>query len=157
MFLGLCMVFAFGGAALVAHGVRRFLDDRRLSAAAAGGWGTVQGEILSAALDVSDAVTADAVRLTSYRPLIRYRYAAAGADHVGSAVWLTRDAFGDEAAARQWLVDHQPGRQVTVRFDPGQPDRAALVIDCPSAITAMAVGGVGLVLAWTGMSLLLEV
>lgn len=155
MFTIVCIALAIAGLAFIFYGVRRFLRDRRL-AASSNGWSVAEGEIISASLDIKESMDADRERLTTYRPVILYRYAASGADHSGSRVWLNREAFADEAAARQWLAAHPAGGPVAVHFDPGQPGEAALILDKPSVAAAIVTAGLGAILAWTGVSLLME-
>mgnify|MGYP001029728954 CR=1 FL=1 len=155
MFTALCILLSIAGLALLFHGGRRFLRDRR-QAAAAGGWVKGEAEIVSASLDIKESMSADRERLTIFRPLVRYRYAASGGEHIGARVWLNRETFGDEDAARRWLAAHRAGGRVAVHYDPAQPDVAALVIDRPSAVVAIVTAGLGALLTWTGLSLLME-
>lgn len=155
MFLVTCITLAIAGLALIFFGVRRFLRDRRL-AAAAGGWTAVEAEIVSASLDIKESTGADQERLTLYRPVIRYRYAAGGSERIGSRVWLNCETFPDENAAQRWLSAHPAGGRVVVHFDPAQPDVATLVVDRPSIVVAAVLAGLGAILVWTGLSLLME-
>ncbi len=154
LFVAVCVVLLICGLALAIHGVRRFLRDRRLTASAAG-WAAVEGEIVSASLDIKETMGADQERTTSYRPVVRYRYVAAGAEHMGSRVWLIREEFPDEDTARKWLATHPSGTRVTVHHDHSRPDLATLQVDKASSLAWILTTGIGAILIWTGLSLLL--
>lgn len=154
LFIAVCVALSVSGLALTIYGARRFLRDRRLATSAAV-WVSAEGEIISASLDIKETMGADQDRMTTYRPVVRYRYAAAGGEHTGSRVWLIREEFADEGAARKWLTTHPPGTRINVHHDPTQPDMAALQVDKPSLLAWVLTAGAGVFLLWTGLSLLL--
>lgn len=154
LFVAVCVALLICGLALAIHGARRFLRDRRLAASAAG-WASVEGEIVSAALDIKETMGADQERTTSYRPVVRYRYVAADGEHMGSRVWLIREEFPDEDAARKWLAAHPSGTRITVHHDQSRPEMATLQVDRPSSLAWLLATGIGVILIWTGLSLLL--
>ncbi len=92
-----------------------------------GGWQTVQGRIVNAAVAFDQTTGADGRRTVKYRPDIRFEYRI-GAKLFRSSGWKRGWAAldTDVAAARETVARYGQGRDVTVYYHPQWPERGVL-------------------------------
>lgn len=103
-------------------------------ARAAKNWSETKGEVMEAMVEKHRASTSDGGKMTAYRPRIIYSYRINGRDYVGE-----RLNFGTEVQssiktfADDKVKQFATGTQVTVFYDPQNPNEAALEKSAPSS------------------------
>lgn len=149
------MWFSTNGAMLMANGIKSvplsrwgwvslvfgllalgfFLGERRQRRWLSGlnGWPKVTGVIVSSAVEAFDSGHRNhwnngQVRefLTSYMPVIEYRYEVQGETHVSRSIEADTTIAGSEEFAERYVARYQPGQRVEVYYDPSDPARSAL-------------------------------
>jgi hypothetical protein len=96
-------------------------------------WPTVEGEIISSAVDMTETPIKENGReipnkkSRSYSPAIRYRYYVKDQELIGTRVTIEDESVGTEASARA-IVDKYPIRtKVKVSYLPDQPATSVLI------------------------------
>jgi hypothetical protein len=86
-------------------------------------WPTTNGQV------VESSVATVSGRTTAYAPVVQYRFEVAGTIYRSSKILLTDHPNFDTAEEAQAYADEYPvGRDVTVHYDPRDPQRAALFV-----------------------------
>lgn len=130
-------------------GVERFIAARHML-----NWPTAPATILESYIRTSSHTNLD-VTAESYTPIIRYRYAAGGAeresgviDHAPSNV-----SYGDRGEAEAVVARHPAGSVCPVYYDPANPARAILEPgvrwkdSIPFLVVPIAAAGIALLCA----------
>lgn len=85
-------------------------------------WPSVEGGIISSEIRIVSPR-----RGTSFwQPTLRYSYSVGGRDYIGELWRAYPNEIYDTPFARQFTTRYAPGTVVAVRYDPGEPTRAAL-------------------------------
>ncbi|WP_166036607.1 DUF3592 domain-containing protein [Sphingosinicella sp. YJ22] len=112
---------------------------------AARDWPTTAGQV------VETSVATVSGRTTAYAPVVRYRFEVNGTIYRNSKILLTDHPNFDAASeAEAYAAAYPVGSQVSVHYDPANPQRAALSVTSDrTAIYILAA--VGLLIACLGL------
>jgi hypothetical protein len=112
---------------------------------AARAWPTTTGQV------VETSVARLSGRNIAYAPVVRYRFEVNGTIYRNSKILLTDHPNFDAASeAEAYAADYPIGSEVSVHYDPANPQRAALFVTSDrTAIFILA--GVGLLIACIGL------
>jgi hypothetical protein len=114
---GIALVIAFGSL-FVILGLYLFVNALRTYR-----WPTTTGVVRGQ--DVSSSSSSEGS--TSYSPKLRYEYEVDGDTYVSSRIAVgSGPSFNSRSGAREWLEDYPVDSEVTVRYNPGRPDRSVL-------------------------------
>ena len=89
-------------------------------------WPTVQGTIVSSAVDSRRSSTSQGRPRTTFHADVRYKYAVGGAELVGDRVTVGDDTSTSSSDAREIVARYPAGSKVTVSYDPANPAQSVL-------------------------------
>lgn len=115
-------------------------------------WPAARGQIESSAVDVEKERERDSdgnVHYdTKYVPRIVYRYQVEGTDYYGEQLSYGSTSSGNASWAYRIRDQYPPGTEVSVYYDPGNPQEA--VLQPGAKWTTYIVLGIGVLFALTG-------
>jgi len=89
-------------------------------------WPTVNGKVVDSGVESSVETGTHGVLHTSCRPMIKYEYEVSGVSHAGNN-WAFHTLWSTDTAWAESIIQKYPtGSQVTVYYDPANPDRSVL-------------------------------
>jgi hypothetical protein len=110
-------------------------------------WSTCQGIVTRSETEKSTFYDRG-VKEALYAPLIEYEYVVNGMIHRSKFRSFSNWSLGDRLSALEILSKYKLGAQVTVRFDPRNPARAALEYGIgPGSIFCLCLGAFLILLA----------
>jgi hypothetical protein len=115
--LGMLAIFGLIGGGLAFWGWN-ILQDARASAS----WPTADGIVSSSEVDHST----DAEGGDSYSPEVDYQYTIDGQNHINDTIKFGENSYNSRRRAEEITATYPVGRQVTVYYDPEQPDKSVL-------------------------------
>lgn len=111
---------------LVARWGRSYAERDR----AIGRWPKAPGTIASSSCESETGTTRDAegydVTLTTYVPVVAYRYTVEGREYQGSKVARVVERSGNAQPVKDCVARYPPGARVEVFYDPADPATAYL-------------------------------
>jgi hypothetical protein len=75
----------------------------------------------------------------SWAPVVQYEYEAAGAEHRSSNIRFLLGTFYNADAAAEVVASYPVGRQVSVAYDPQDPNRSVLEPGVPQGMWTQAI------------------
>jgi hypothetical protein len=115
--LGVLFIFGLVGAGLSYWGWTIVQDARASSS-----WPTAAGAVISS--EVSHST--DAEGGDSYSPEVDYQYQVDGQNIINDQIKFGENSYDSRRRAEEIAANYPVGRQVTVYYDPEQPDKAVL-------------------------------
>lgn len=91
------------------------------------GWPETTGVVVWNGISKTGTGDADSGYSTTYSPEVRYQYSAAGAAFTGTRIGLVSRGYGRPQQAQEALAAYAVNQQVTVYFNPAQPQDSLLV------------------------------
>lgn len=122
--LGSCMtaLFTLGIFVVIGAGLTYWGWNILQNAKASASWPTAEGVVTSS--EVSHSTDSDGG--DSYSPEVTYRYQVGDVRYENNTIKFGENAYSSRRQAENIADTYPVGRDVTVYYDPGQPDRSVL-------------------------------
>jgi hypothetical protein len=138
------IVFILVGGGLIALAV---IQQRKANAVKL--WPTTPGVILSSRLESHYSHDSDGGSSITYSPEVEYSYTVDGQMHIARQLAVGKANYDHFIASRK-LTPYPRGAQVTVHYDPADPNNAVLETKAAGGVILLTIGfifvGVGLAL-----------
>jgi uncharacterized protein DUF3592 len=135
--VGIIILAFVGGGAYLIYRTRQSQNQ----ADASQGWSSVTGQVVESDVSHRTTTDADGAMNDSYAPRVRYTYRVNDADYAGDKiVFGFMTSYNVDAKAREVLTKYPVGQQVTVYYDPANPENAVLERKAGSTMAGMIIG-----------------
>jgi hypothetical protein len=121
---GAVLILGFIGAGIFL--IYRSVQSRK-KAEASQGWPSTAGQISESRVDHSTHTDTDGDSSDSYTPYVEYTYQVAGQTYTGHEITFGfKQGFGNASKAQTVVGKYPVGAQVSVYYDPADPQQAVL-------------------------------
>ena len=127
-------VFILVGAGLIVLAV---VQQRKANATKA--WPTAPGVILSSRLESHYSHDSDGGSSITYSPEVEYSYTVDGQMHIARQLAVGKANYDHFVASRK-LTPYPQGAQVTVHYDPADPNNAVLETKAAGGVVLLTIG-----------------
>jgi hypothetical protein len=159
MLLLICgTILALGFIGLGAFLIIRSVQSRK-KAEASQGWPSTIGQISESRVVHSTSTDSEGESSDSYTPSVEYTYQVGGQTYTGRDLTFGfTQGYGDEAKAQSALAKYPPGAQVSVSYDPADPQKAVLERQAGGFAAGLILGiiflVIGLIMSCVGVLVL---
>lgn len=137
------LIFAAAGVFMIVSNLRA-----RKKAEASQSWPTTQGQVTFTNVVEKTRTDSDGDTSTSYEPVIKYSYVAAGQEYTSDKVSFGfRQGYNSYGKAYRALGSYSAGVPVTVYYDPANPTDAVLERKVGSKMLTLVLGIIFLIIS----------
>ncbi len=105
-------------------------------------WPTVEGNITTSETEKMEGEDTEGIRLVAYKPNIRYSYTVSGVQYTSSRISFEGIKTSGKIAAKEMLARYPIGKQITVYYNPRNPQQSTLQTNYPQKdlIAGLCIG-----------------